>query len=119
MSRIADEIREYVKDPESTGVFEYGAWGILRKDQRAKIRELCDACDIFEQAADNFGKELMFYKRALKRACESVGDGIVYKDIGTNKELNAEELEQMFMHQVKKEWENELKEWKKSRYNAS
>lgn len=91
--------------------------GILREDQRRKIRELCDACDMFENAADNFGKELMFYKRTLKRACESVGDGIVYKDIGTNKELNAEELEQMFIHQV--EMENELKEWKKSRYNAS
>lgn len=91
--------------------------GILREDQRRKIRELCDACDMFENAADNFGKELMFYKRTLKRACESVGDGIVYKDIGTNKELNAEELEQMFIHQV--EMENELKEWKKNRYNAS
>lgn len=80
MSRIADEIRDYVKDPQSTGIFEYGAWGILSKTQRAKIIELCDNCDMFEQNADSFYKELIFYKRALELACEKYinVDGISY-----------------------------------------
>ena len=110
MSRIADEIREYVKDPELTGSFEYGAWGILRKDQRAKIRELCDACDMFEQTADNFYKELMFYKRALELACERLQREDVYRTQAQVK---------FYLDQAKKEMENKLKEWKKSRYNAS
>lgn len=110
MSRIADEIREYVKDPQSTGIFEYGAWGILRKDQRSKIRELCDACDMFEEAADNFGKELMFYKRALELACERLSREDVFEK---------QTKQDYYLDQAKKELENELKKWQKNRYNAS
>lgn len=134
MSRIADEIREYVKDPQSTGIFEYGAWGILRKDQRAKIRELCDMCDMFEQTADDFGKELIFYKRALELACEKYinVDGISYvlRDNEDYFDKSDEQIQKetidYFVSQAKKEWENkfkewenEFKEWQKNRYNAS
>lgn len=49
--------------------------------------------------------EISIYKRALELACEGIRDKLNYKDIGTNKELNAEELEQMFIYQAKKELE--------------
>ena len=52
MSRISDTIREYVNDPYVSD--HYGEWGILRADQRRQIRQLCDACDGFEKAADAF-----------------------------------------------------------------
>lgn len=50
MSRIADQIRAYVNDPDVSN--HYGEWGILRRDQRRLIRRLCDTCDAFERAAD-------------------------------------------------------------------
>ena len=52
MSRLSKQIRAYVDDPESTGKLHYGAWGILRPDQRRLIRQLCDECDAFEKDAD-------------------------------------------------------------------
>lgn len=50
MSRISDQIRAYVDDP--TTAEHYGAWGILRPDQRRLIRNLCDICDMYERTAD-------------------------------------------------------------------
>ena len=55
MSRIADKIRAYVNDP--TVAEQYGAWGILRHDQRRLIRELCDTCDMFEKTADELARK--------------------------------------------------------------
>ena len=55
MSRIADKIRAYVNDP--TVAEHYGAWGILRHDQRRLIRELCDTCDMFEKTADELARK--------------------------------------------------------------
>lgn len=54
MSRIATRIRGYVNGPPVSE--HYGEWGALRPDQRRQIRELCDTCDMFEKAADEFAK---------------------------------------------------------------
>ena len=61
MSRISDRIRSYVDDFDTSE--HYGEWGILRKDQRREIRRLCDTCDAFERAADEFSRELMEMKK--------------------------------------------------------
>lgn len=52
MSKIADRIRSYVNDQDVAD--HYGEWGILRRDQRRLIRELCDTCDAFERTADEY-----------------------------------------------------------------
>lgn len=52
MSRISDQIREYVNDKDVSE--HYGKWGIMRRDQRLLIRKLCDTCDMFERAADKY-----------------------------------------------------------------
>ena len=72
MSKISDEIRQCVKDPQSAGKFEYGAWGILTPFQRRRIRELCDACDMFENSADNYCKSWYIYNYALDFALERI-----------------------------------------------
>ena len=60
MSAISKRIREYVNDPSVSD--HYGRWGILNRDQRREIRKLCDACDMFEEAADRFCKENIMLK---------------------------------------------------------
>lgn len=55
MSRISDKIRAYVNDLSVSDHF--GAWGILRPDQRRQIRELCDTCDMFEKTADELARK--------------------------------------------------------------
>ena len=65
MSRLSKQIREFVKCPQFDGGYEYGDWGILRLDQRQKIKYLCEEIDMFENAADKFGKENMFLKQQL------------------------------------------------------
>lgn len=45
MARLTDNVREGLRDM-------FGEWAILRADQRRKIRELCDLCDMFENTAD-------------------------------------------------------------------
>ena len=55
MSRISDQIRAYVDDPDVAE--RYGAWGALRPDQRRLIRNLCDTCDMYEKTADLMAKD--------------------------------------------------------------
>ena len=50
MSKISDQVRAYVADPDVSD--HYGAWGALRPDQRRLIRNLCDVCDMYEKTAD-------------------------------------------------------------------
>lgn len=64
MSEISSKIRKYVNDYSVSD--HYGVWGILRPDQRAKIRKLCDACDMFEETADKYYKENQTLKEELK-----------------------------------------------------
>ncbi len=79
MSLISDRIREYVTDLSVSN--HYGSWGALRPDQRRQIRELCDACDMFEKTADEFFAENESQKAEIEKlnvelagmrgACES------------------------------------------------
>jgi len=50
---IIEEIREYVKDPEHTGKYEYGKWGALSIFQRDKIHKLLDYAEYLEKLVDN------------------------------------------------------------------
>ena len=54
MSKIADRVRAYVNSHYV--VDRYDEWGILSRDQRLLIRELCDTCDMFERAADELSR---------------------------------------------------------------
>ena len=65
MSEISRRIRKYVEDYEVAD--HYGDWGILRRDQRRLIRELCDMCDSCEAAADKYGRELIKLQEEDKR----------------------------------------------------
>lgn len=65
MSRLSKLVREYVKCPQLDGGIEYGEWGALRLDQRKGIAKLCEEVDIFEDAADKFGKENYILKQQL------------------------------------------------------
>lgn len=65
MSEISKRLRNYVNDYEVAD--HYGAWGILRRDQRRQIRELCDFCDSCEAAADEFGRELIELRQEVER----------------------------------------------------
>ena len=56
MSEISTRLRNYVNDPDVA--IHYGIWGILRRDQRRQIRQLCDTCDMFEHAADAMCMEI-------------------------------------------------------------
>ena len=64
MSVISNRIRAYVNDFSVSN--HYGEWGALRPDQRNKIRELCDICDMFEETADKYYKENQALKKELK-----------------------------------------------------
>lgn len=57
MSRLSKEIRKKVRCPQLDGGIEYGEWCALRLDQRKQIAKLCEEVDVFEDAADKFGKE--------------------------------------------------------------
>lgn len=57
MSGISDLIRKCVDDPSVSD--RYGKWGVLTRTQRKMIRELCDACDMYERTADEFGLKLL------------------------------------------------------------
>ena len=72
MSKISDAIRECVKGSKSTEKLEYNAWGILTPFQRGRIRELCDACDMFENSADNYCRSWHIYNYALDFALERI-----------------------------------------------
>ena len=63
MSKLTDQIREYISSPQVDGNEHYGKWGALRKDQRLLIKKLCDQCDTYKEATDNFASE-------LKKECE-------------------------------------------------
>ena len=65
MSKISNQIREYVNDPDVA--VHYGAWGILPKQQRRLIRKLCDTCDSFEIAADKFGMENIILRKEISK----------------------------------------------------
>lgn len=65
MSRLSKLVREYIKCPQLDGGTEYGEWGALRLDQRKQIAKLCEEVDIFEDAADKFGKENYILKQQL------------------------------------------------------
>ena len=64
MSVISNKIRACVNDYSVSD--HYGEWGALRPDQRAKIRELCDTCDMFEETADKHYKENQILKAEIK-----------------------------------------------------
>lgn len=65
MSRLSKQVREYVKCPQLDGGTHYGEWGALRLDQRKQIAKLCEEVDVFEDAADKFGKENYILKQIL------------------------------------------------------
>ena len=77
MSRLSKQIRAYVDDPDSTGRLHYGAWGILRPDQRRLIRQLCDECDAFEKDADEFYRKASDVAREIFEEIE----GLVMEDV--------------------------------------
>ena len=69
MSKISTRLRGFVSDPSVSD--HYGAWGALRPDQRRQIRELCDVCDMYEQAADRaFGSVEKVKAEAIKEFAE-------------------------------------------------
>lgn len=57
MSRLSKQVRKYVKCPQLDGGTRYGEWGTLRLNQRKQIAKLCEEVNVFEDAADKFGKE--------------------------------------------------------------
>lgn len=63
MSEISNRIRDYVNDYDVSD--HYGAWGILRRDQRRQIRKLCDTCDMYEKTADDAMRTVDCLKRTL------------------------------------------------------
>ena len=69
MSEISSKVRELVNDYSVSD--HYGAWGILRADQRKTIRKLCDICDMFEEMAD----KLYIENKRLKEEIEKVLEG--------------------------------------------
>lgn len=71
MSRISDQIRAYVNDPDVSE--HYGAWGALRPDQRRLIRNLCDTCDMYEKVADSALMEREELKKAYANYEETTG----------------------------------------------
>lgn len=71
MSRISDQIRAYVDDPDVA--IHYGAWGVLRPDQRRLIRNLCDTCDMYEKVADSALMEREELKKAYANYEETTG----------------------------------------------
>ena len=71
MSRISDQIRAYVDDPDVA--IHYGAWGALRPDQRRLIRNLCDTCDMYEKVADSALMEREELKKAYANYEETTG----------------------------------------------
>ena len=48
MSSYREKMREYLKDPQSTGKFEYGKWGALNAEQRQLIRRALDDLDHYD-----------------------------------------------------------------------
>ena len=70
--RLAEQIKEYVKCPQ-TGSNDYGRWGLLlRSSERIWVDKLCDQCLMFEETADKFGKENLILKEALNLACNYI-----------------------------------------------
>lgn len=64
MSEISSKVREFVNDYSVSD--HYGAWGILRVDQRQTIRKLCDTCDMFEKTADKLYVENKRLKEKIR-----------------------------------------------------
>jgi hypothetical protein len=64
MSEISSKVREFVNDYSVSD--HYGAWGILRADQRQTIRKLCDTCDMFEKTADKLYIENKRLKKEIR-----------------------------------------------------
>ena len=75
MSRISDQVRKYVEDADVAK--HYGAWGVMRRDQRILIRKLCDTCDMFERTADDAMRKLMLKQseNVIEVPCK-VGDKV-------------------------------------------
>lgn len=65
MSEISSKVRDFVNDCSVSD--HYGAWGILRADQRKTIRNLCDTCDMFEETADKLYIENKRLKEEIER----------------------------------------------------
>ena len=65
MSEISSKVRGFVNDYSVSDHF--GAWGILRADQRRTIRKLCDTCDMFEETADKLYIENKKLKEEIER----------------------------------------------------
>ena len=65
MSKLSQEIKEYVSCPQTNGK-PYGRWGTLNSQQRIKIWNLAQQCEVLERVADDTMKELTKYKRAFE-----------------------------------------------------
>lgn len=78
--RLAEQIKEYVKCPQ-TGSHHYGRWGLaLNSADRMLVDRLCDQCMIFEDAADKFHKENIDLKEEnylLKLFIKQMDPGLV------------------------------------------
>ena len=65
MSKLSQEIKEYVSCPQINGK-PYGRWGALNSQQRIKIWNLAHQCEVFESVADDSVKKLFKYERAFE-----------------------------------------------------
>lgn len=74
MSKLTNQIREYVRCPQFDGGTEYGEWGALRLDQRRLIRELCERCEEQEKFADTFFKETQLLNHQLAEKDEELAE---------------------------------------------
>lgn len=86
MSKISTRLRGFVSEPSVSD--HYGAWGALRPDQRRQIRELCDVCDMYEQAADRaFGSVEKVKAEAIKKFAEKINTRIAKAVASTAEEM--------------------------------
>lgn len=72
MSKLTDQIREYVRCPQFDGGTEYGEWGSLSLNKRRLIKELCEQCERQEEWADTFFKETQLLKQQLAEKDEEI-----------------------------------------------
>lgn len=73
MSKLTDQIREYVSCPQ-LGDKHYGKWGILPLEQRQNIAQLCEYCNLQEKYAETFFKETQSLKRQLAEKDEELAE---------------------------------------------
>lgn len=77
--KLTNMMREKISGPTEENSFHYGDWYLLQNDQKFIIRKICDNCDMFEDAADKFGKEnfklkkeLAIYKKVCDKLCNKI-----------------------------------------------